>query len=174
MAAIPDEIVLRRHRDLEGRRNGIQARRALLAVLTAFLVAGLLNVFGQRPTTTTITAQSASLELSAPSHLRGGLLYGAIFTIRARRTLQHPALVLSPAWAAMQQINTMEPSPVNETSRDGEITLLLGKIHAGSTHKLFMQFQVDPTSVGRRAADVSLYDGRTRLIHIDRTITVYP
>ena len=68
----------------------------------------------------------------------------------------------------------MEPSPVGETSRDGELTLLLGKIRAGSTFRLFMQFQVDPTSLGRRAADVSLYDGRTRLIHIDRTITFFP
>lgn len=174
MAEIPDELVLRRHRDLEGRRNGIQARRVLVVVLAAFLVAGLLNVFGQRPGTTTIRTSAATLELSAPSHLRGGLLYGAIFTIRARRTLQHPALVFSPSWAAMQQMNTIEPSPVNETSHDGELTLSLGKIPGGSTHKLFMQFQVDPTSVGRRAADVTLYDGSTRLIHIDRTITVYP
>lgn len=174
MAEIPDRLVLRRHRDLEGRRNGIQARRVLLAVLAAFLVAGLLNVFGQRPGTTTVRSSAATFELSAPSHLRGGLLYGAIFTIRARRTLRHPALVFSPAWAAMQQMNTIEPSPVAETSRDGELTLGLGKIRAGSTHKLFMQFQVDPTSVGRRAADVTLYDGSTRLIHIDRTITVYP
>jgi hypothetical protein len=52
--------------------------------------------------------------------------------------------------------------------------LQLGKIRGGSTYRLFMQFQVDPTSVGRRAADVSLYDGTTRLIHIDRTITVFP
>lgn len=174
MAEVPDQLVLRRHRDLEGRRNGIQARRSLLVVLAVFLVAGLLNVFGQRPGTTTIRASAASLELSAPSHLRGGLLYAAIFTIRARRTLRRPALVLSSAWAATQQINTMEPSPTSETSRDGELTLLLGKIPAGSTYKLFMQFQVDPTSVGRRAADVTLYDGSTRLIHIDRTLTFFP
>jgi hypothetical protein len=63
---------------------------------------------------------------------------------------------------------------VGETSRNGQLTLLLGKIRGGSTYRLFMQFQVDPTSVGRRAADVSLYDGTSRLIHIDRTITVFP
>jgi hypothetical protein len=71
-------------------------------------------------------------------------------------------------------MNTLEPSPVSESSRDGELSLLLGKIPAGTTYKLFMQFQVDPTSVGRRTADVSLYDGRTRLVHIGRTITFFP
>lgn len=174
MAEVPDQLVLRRHRDLEGRRNRIHGRRLLLLLLAAFLVAGLLNIFGQRPGSTTIRASAASLELSAPSHLRGGLLYSAVFTVRARRTLQHAALVLSPGWATTEQINTIEPGPVGETSRNGQLTLLLGKIRGGSTHRLFMQFQVDPTSVGRRAADVSLYDGTSRLIHIDRTITVFP
>ena len=174
MAEIPDQLVLRRHRDLEGRRNGIHWRRSLLVVLAAFLVAGLLNVFGQRPASTTIRAPAASLELSAPSHLRGGLLYAAIFTVRAHRTLRHAALVLSPGWATTQQINTMEPSPLGETSRHGQLTLLLGKIRRGLAYRLFMQFQVDPTSVGRWAGDVSLYDGSTRLIHIDRTVTVFP
>jgi hypothetical protein len=174
MAEVPDQLVLRRHRDLEGRRDGIHWRQGMLAILTAFLVAGLFNVFGQRPGSTTVRASAASLELSAPSHLRGGLLYAATFTIRARRTLTHATLVLSPDWADSQQINTIEPSPVGETSHDGALSFLLGKIRAGATYKQFMQFQVDPTTVGRRAADVSLYDGGTRLVHIDRTITIYP
>jgi hypothetical protein len=174
MAEVPDQLVLRRHRDLEGRRGGIRWRRSTLAVLTVFIVAGLLNFFGQRPSSTTVRASVASLELSAPSHLRGGLLYAATFTIHARRTLHHAALVLSPGWVETQQLNTVEPGPVSESSHDGELSLLLGKIRAGSTFKLFMQFQVDPTSVGRRAADVSLYDGGTRLVHIDRTLTFFP
>jgi hypothetical protein len=174
VADVPDQLVLRRHRDLEGGPNGIHVRRSLLVLLAASLVAGLLNVFGQRPGSTTVRASAASLELSAPSHLRGGLLYAAVFTVKARRTLRHAALVFSPGWATTQQINTIEPSPAGEMSRDGQLTLQLGKIRGGSTYRLFMQFQVDPTSVGRRAADVSLYDGTTRLIHIDRTITVFP
>jgi hypothetical protein len=174
MAEVPDQLVLRRHRDLEGRRNGIHWRRSMLVLLTAFIVAGLLNVFGQRPNSTIVRSPAASLELSAPSHLRGGLLYAATFTVHARRTLHHATLVLSPGWAEAQQMNTVEPSPVSQSSHDGELSLLLGKIRAGATYKLFMQFQVDPTSVGRRAADVSLYDGSARLVHIDRTVTFFP
>ena len=115
----------------------------LLVLLAPFLVAGLLNTFGQRPGSTTIRASAASLELSAPSHLRGGLLYSTVVTVRARRTLQHAALVFSPGWATTEQINTIEPSPLGETSRQGQPTLLLGKVGGGSTYRLFMQFQGD-------------------------------
>lgn len=174
MAEVPDQLVLRRHRDLAGRRGGIWWRRSMLLILTAFLVAGLFNVFGQRPGSTTVHSPAASLTLFAPSHLRGGLLYAATFTIRARRTLNHAALVLSPSWGNAQQMNTIEPSPVSETSHNGELSFLIGKIRAGTTYKLLMELQVDPTSVGRRAGDVSLYDGSTRLAHIDRTVTFFP
>src|SRR5437868_4225657 len=88
VAEIPDRIVLRRHRDLAGRRGGIWWRRAMLALLTGFLVAGLFSVFGQQPGTTTVSVPAATMALSAPAHLRGGLLYAATITIHANRTLQ--------------------------------------------------------------------------------------
>ena len=37
-----------------------------------------------------------------------------------------------------------------------------------------MQFQVNPTNVGRRSADVDLYDGDVRLAGVRHTITVFP
>jgi hypothetical protein len=37
-----------------------------------------------------------------------------------------------------------------------------------------MQFQVNPTHVGRRSADVGLYDGETEIVTADRTVTVLP
>src|SRR4051794_23329854 len=114
MAEIPDQIVLRRHRDLEGRRGNIW-RLATLAALALFLLAGLLNVFGQRPSDTTVEAGGVSLRLHAPSSLRGGLLYEASFTIHTQRALAHPALVLPQSWAIAHTINTLEPSPVTQT-----------------------------------------------------------
>jgi hypothetical protein len=71
-------------------------------------------------------------------------------------------------------MNTIEPSPIAEGSRDGNLLLTLGHVPAGQVYRLFMQLQVNPTNVGRRAADVTLYDGATTLVHLDRTITVYP
>jgi hypothetical protein len=174
VSEIPDCIVLKRDRDLEGRRHGIYGRRAGVAVLAAFLLAGLANVFGQRPATVAAASPGATLDLYAPAHVRGGLLYMARFTIRARRPLKHAVLVLSPGWADSQQINTIEPSPASETSSDGRLALLLGHLDAGSTYRLFMELQVNPTNVGRHDADVSLYDGNRRLVHLDRTLTVFP
>jgi hypothetical protein len=38
-----------------------------------------------------------------------------------------------------------------------------------------MQFQANATNVAwRRAAGVTLYDGTTRLVHIDRKLTIFP
>jgi hypothetical protein len=39
---------------------------------------------------------------------------------------------------------------------------------------LYVDFQVNPTNVGRRAAPVTLFDGEEELLTIDRTITVFP
>lgn len=174
MADIPDQIVLKRHRDLAGRLHHIWIRRGLVALLSAFLLLGLLNVFGQRPTGRTVESPKATLELYVPDRVRGGLLYEARFTITAKRDVKDAFLQLSPGWNEGQSINTIEPSPIGEASRNGDLLLELGHIPAGQKYRLFIQFQVNPTNVGRRTADVSLYDGGAKLARIDRTITVFP
>src|SRR4051794_36534867 len=118
MAETPDAIELSRHRDLEGRRHGVIWRRAAIVGLCAFLPAGLLDGFGQRPADALVSSTAASLDLHAPSHLRGGLLYEASFTIHAQGALNHPTLALARGWAIAQQINTLEPSPPAQTSHD--------------------------------------------------------
>jgi len=175
MADVPDRLVLKRHRDLTGVRHRIWIRRALLLALLGFLIAGLVNVFGQRPHGDVVDGAAARFELYAPSHLRGGLLYEARFTISAHRDLKSAALQLSPGWVEGSQLNTIEPSPIGEASRNGDLLLTLGHIRAGTTYRLFMQFQINPTNVawGRRA-DVTLYDGATKLAHIDREVTIFP
>jgi len=174
VADIPDRIVLKRHRDLDGRSHHIWYRRALVALLAAFLLLGAFNVFGQRPAGHAVDTPKASLELYAPSKLRGGLMFEARFTITAHRDVKNALLQLSPGWAEGMQINTITPSPLGEASRNGDFLFTLGHIPAGRTYRLFMQFQVVPTNVGRRHADVTLYDGATKLAHLDREVTVYP
>ena len=51
MAAVPDQIVLKRHRDLEGRARHPPIRRAILGILVVFLALAVANVFGQHPAT---------------------------------------------------------------------------------------------------------------------------
>jgi hypothetical protein len=174
VADIPDQIVLKRHRDLTGRRHGIWIRRALIALLVTFLLLGLVDLFGQRPGGTTVDTPAASLELYSPTHLRGGLIYQARFTITAHKDVQNALLQLSPGWSESQTMNTIEPSPLGEASRNGDLLFTLGHIPAGQIYRFWIQFQVNPTNAGRRDADVTFYDGATKLVHLDRTLTFYP
>jgi hypothetical protein len=174
VADIPDRIVLKEHRDLAGTGHRIWYRRAIVALLCAFLLLGVFNVFGQRPAGHTVDSPEASLELYAPSKVRGGVFFEGRFTITAHTDVKNAVLQLSPGWVEGMQINTIEPSPLGEASRNGDLLFTLGHIPAGQKYRLFMQFQVSATNVGRRHADVTLYDGATKLVRISREVTVYP
>jgi hypothetical protein len=175
MADVPDRVILRRDRDLIGRGWEIWVRRALFALLPIMVLLGLLNVFGQRPGTTTVNSSgAASLKLFAPDTVRSGLLWQARFHITAQRDLKQATLVLSPGWLESMQINTIEPSPVGEASDNGRLSLDLGHIPAGGSYLLFMQFQTNPTNVGHRDASVTLKDGDQTLLNLHRTIMIFP
>ena len=96
--------------------------------------------------------------------MRSGLLFEARFRVTARQDLAKATLVLDPGWLEGMQANTIEPSPIGEGSEDGKLVLQLGHVAAGHSFLLFMQFQVDPTNVGRRSQGVALYDGQRRLV----------
>ncbi|HYX86127.1 MAG TPA: hypothetical protein VE777_14230 [Gaiellales bacterium] len=173
-ASRPQGLVLKHDRDLEGRGYQIWVRRALMLVPVTIVVLALAGVFGQRPDTSDASSADASLSVYAPAHLRGGLLWEARFHIHARADLRDAKLVLGSGWLEGMSVNTIEPSPSSETSRNGSLELDLGHIPAGGSYLLFLQFQVLATNVGRRSADVSLWDGDRRLLQIDRTVTVFP
>jgi hypothetical protein len=174
VGSVPDEIVLRRDRDLVGRRHEIWIRRGFIALFAAVPILALLNLFGQRPQTLTATAPAATLEVNAPGRVRGGVLWQARFRIRAVSALRRATLILDPGWLEGQSVNTIEPSPVSETSNEGRLSLNLGPIAAGSTYVLFMQFQTIPTNVGHRAASVSLIANGREIVRVDRSITIFP
>jgi hypothetical protein len=173
---IPDTLVLRRHRDLVGvRPYGLWSRWIVLGLLTVLAILALLDVFGQRPITQTATAPSASLELYAPEHLRSGLLWSARFHIRARDELKNATLVLDPGWAEGMAINTIEPSPIGEASRNGRLALGLGHIPKGKSFVLYMQFQVNATNIAwRRPQNVELDDGDRQILLLHHHVTIYP
>jgi len=174
MADAPDFIDLDRHLHLRGISFDRRPRRLVLLLILAVVVLGLFNVFGQRPEHIYANAPQAQLELYAPSHLRGGLLYEARFTITAHKDIGNAVLVFSPGWNEGQQMNTLEPVPLGQGSHNGDMILTFGHIPAGQKYRFFMQFQVDATNVGRRRADVSLFDRGTKLLTIHRTLTFYP
>ena len=171
---VPDGIDLARHRDMRGRRWHIWVRRALLGVVGLFVLAALFNVFGQRPTTAQASSPEADLKVYAPDRVRGGLLWEARFTIHANVDVKQATLVLGQGWLEGNTINTIEPSPVGEGSRNGSLTLTLGHIPKGQRYELYMQFQTNPTNIGHRNADVQLEDGEKLLLSIHRTIWIFP
>jgi hypothetical protein len=174
VADVPQSIVLVRHRDLHSIAYNRPFRWAVILLLAVFIVLGLANVFGQRPDTLWLHTPAATLELYAPSHLRGGLLWEARFTLTAHRDIKSAVLSFSPGWNEGMQQNTIEPNPLGYASRNGDLLLTLGHVPAGHVYRLFMEFQANATNVGRRRADVTLYDGATKLGTIHRTVTVFP
>jgi len=176
VADIPDLLVLKRHRDLEYiGRHGPLVRRFVLVGIAAGSILALLNVFGQRPDTTVAGAPAASLKVYAPEHLRSGLLWSARFHVYAHQDLKKAILVLDPGWAEGMSINTIEPAPVGEASKNGRISLELGHIPKGESYILFMQLQVNATNVAwRRSQDVELDDGDRQILVVHHSITVFP
>jgi hypothetical protein len=170
----PAGLTLRRHRDLIGREKRPFARWILLGILGLLCLLGLANLFGQGPVTDTAASEVAKLEVYSPPRLRSGLFFESRFHIRARQEIEEATLVLDPGWLEGMTLNTLEPGPIGEASRDGRIALELGRIPAGGEHLFFLHFQVNPTNVGHRSQDVELYDGDERLLAIDRTVTIFP
>src|SRR3954453_3429363 len=173
MANTPAFLTLRRNRDEVGNHE-VPIRGALVALVSNFLLAGLLNVFGQRPGSSEAASTAASIKLYAPTRVRSGLYYQARFTIDARSDVKNAMLVLAPGWAESMTINTIQQSPIGEATPDGKLEFTLGQTPAGATYLLFMQLQVNPTNIGHRSQDVALYDGDTLLTTIDRDITIFP
>jgi len=174
VADVPEGIALRRHRDLEGRRWHPWLRRGLLGLVGVVLLLALLDVFGQRPSTTRTEAGEATLEISSPHAVRGGLLFQSRFTIRTQQELKNATLVLGPGWLDGFTVNTVEPSPLNEASRDGKLSLELGHLPADAKHVLYVEYQVNPTTVGRKTQTVELDDGSAQILSTHQTMTVFP
>ena len=174
MAAAPDTLTLKRHRDLVGRTWTVVARRVLIVLLTLVLLAGLLNVFGQRPDTDSASAAAASLKVVAPTHARSGVVYSARFHLTAHQDIKDAFLVLDPGWAEGYTVNGVAPQPLTEADRNGRIAYGFGHIPAGQSLIFFLSLQVNPTNIGHRSQNVELDDGETPILTIHRTITIFP
>jgi hypothetical protein len=114
------------------------------------------------------------LQVYAPSHLRGGLVYTARFTIDARRTLNRAVLVLAAGWADQYTFNGSAPQATSESSVDGKLGFTLGKIASGQHYTFFVSLQVNPTNVGYHDQTVWLYDGNKALLTIHRNVLIWP
>ena len=173
MADLPQFLTKAENRD-RSEKVELAFRRSFFGLLGVVLLAALLNVFGQRPTTSFAASSTADLEVFAPEALRGGLYYQNRITVTAKEEIRKATLVFDGGWTEQMQINTIEPAPVGEASRDGRLALDYGHLGAGDKLVVYLQFQVNPTNVGRRSQDVELYDDTTLLATANRDVTIYP
>lgn len=162
------------YRDLEGRNTHPWHRRALLAVLTAIPILALIGVFGQSTDRSEAQAPQAALTLSGPSRLRGGLLFQQKLTVVARQRLAQPKIVLDEGFLNGLTVNTIEPQASQELNRDSRLVLEYDAIAAGEQLTVWIQYQVNPTTVGARTIRVELDDDQTRVTTITRHVTVFP
>jgi hypothetical protein len=163
-----------RHRDLVGRRRGPWVRRLLLTLFVAFLVVALGGVLGQGEQTHSADATAARLEVRSPGSLRGGLLYQTRFIVTAKQDLAKPKLVLNAGYLNGLTLNTTEPSAAQELSRNGDLVLEYNAIKAGGKLVVWFDYQVNPTTVGRRRETVELDDGATPLARVSREVVILP
>jgi hypothetical protein len=170
----PAGLARERHRDLSGRERRPWSRRLLLSALALFCGAALLNAYGQAADVDTVRGDGVELEIKAPARVRGGIYFEMRFEIRAEREVRNALLVLGSGWFEGITVNTVEPGPLGEASRDGDVSFRLGRVPAGDRHILWLEAQVNPTTVARRDVTVELYDGENLLADHERTLTVLP
>ena len=173
MADTPQYLTLETNRDCD-RSGELILRRGTIALLVVMAALALTGFFGQPPRESVAHGEGATIEVLSPNRVRGGLFFQGRFTIIAERDIESATLVLDRGWLEGMHINTIEPAPVGESSRQGRLALDFG--HLGPDDKLvaYLQFQVNPTNVGSRSQGVELYDGETLLASVERTVTVFP
>ena len=174
MPDLPGGLDQGRHSALERRSVEPWARRVFLALLLAGIVAALAGAAGQRAHSTAAAGAAGRLEVRAPKVVRGGLLFEARIRVTAARAIAHPRLVLDDGWLDGLQVNTIEPSPASEASRNGRLVLSYDALEAGDVLVVHMQFQLDPTSVGKTRNAVELDDGDTPIATVTRTLRRLP
>ena len=174
MSDLPDGIDLPRHRDFEGKRVGQWVRHGALALLGLFLLAALLNAFGAKPTSSEARSAVATLRVTAPERVRGGLLYQARFHIHAFEAIGAPTIVLEKGWIEETTVNTLEPEPADTTSDAGSLKVRYPPLKPGQTLDVYISLQANPNNVGSHDAGVSLYDADEPLLTIDRSQINFP
>jgi hypothetical protein len=174
VADLPPPLSVGRNQDLAGRNGELWARRVIMTVFAAVAVVALLNVVGQAPTTSHIAASRATLVVHGPQRIRGGLFYQGRIEVTARHRIAHPRLVLGQGWAEQQQINTIEPAPMQEKSVGGRVELQYDSLDPGDRLVVWLQLESNPVGAGRRDQSVTLLDGDQTVAHAGRKIVQFP
>ncbi|HEV2592035.1 MAG TPA: hypothetical protein VGU02_09095 [Gaiellaceae bacterium] len=172
--AAPETLTLNTNRDRKNWWQSVWIRRVLLLFPFALVALGLANVFGQRPSTATAQVSAARLSVTAPTHARSGLIYAARFRVNAVADIKQATLILDPGWADGYTVNGEAPQPLTQGSADGRLNFGFGHIPAGRQLTFWLSLQINPTTIGRHRQTVQLYDGKTLLVTMHRSVLIFP
>jgi hypothetical protein len=174
MTGLDERLDLGRLRDLRGRRAHPWIRRALLALLGVVVVLAVAGAIGQPTRTVADSSAGAKLRVEVPDVLRGGLLWRTRIAVHANRTIEHPRLILGAGFFEGMQVNTIEPAAASEANRGARVVLSYDKLSAGDDLVVYLQLQVNPTTVGDQDTSVQLDDATDRLVRVAHVTSVLP
>jgi hypothetical protein len=174
MSRVMTELFTDVRRDDRGAVAGLLARRAILTLFALISLTALIGFIGQRPSSSQATTPAVRMTLAAPETVRGGIFFQARIDIRALTAIEHPRLVFDEGWLEGLQVNSIEPSAASESSRDGRLVLSYGALEPGDILRIWLQFEVNPTNVGKRSFGLELDDEERPLARIPRTLRVLP
>jgi len=163
-----------RHHELKGRDQHVWERRAAIAALTVISILGLSNVFGQGTDPVRYSNPGVSLTVDSPTRVRGGLVFTTEFVIQPTKDLHDARLELSSGWFRGMTYNGLVPQPTNQFVVGPWTVFDLGTIGAGRRFPVWISWQTNATTVGRRSQDVAVYDGRTPILTVHRSLMVFP
>jgi hypothetical protein len=171
------ELSLARHRDLEGRHWvwAPRVRQVITGLLVLFVVLAAANAFGQRPSSHTSVSPAATLTVSTPAHLRGGLIFQTRVDVAAHRDIAAPTVMLSGGWFDGMTLNSVQPGPDKQASAGQGVTFGYPPLAAGRTMTVWFEWSVNPTNLAwRRPTVTEITDGGSTLVAERSTVTVFP
>jgi hypothetical protein len=169
------ELRLERHRDLVGRHRETWARRILTAAFAAFILLAAANVFGQRPSSVQVAGPAATLEVSTPATVRGGLIFQTRIDVTATDAIAHPTLVLGGGWFDGMTLNSVQPGPADQVARATAVTLTYPRLGRRARMTVWLEWSANPTNLAwNRPEQVVLADGASPLVSVTRHVTVFP
>ena len=161
-------------RDLRGRHTHPWIRRCMLALLAVGVLIAATGAIGQPTKTLVADGAGARLQVEVPGVLRGGLMWRARIAVRAELAIKHPRLILGPGFVHGMQLNTIEPAPESEAGRGPRVVLSYPELQSGDELVVYLQLQVNPTTVGKQDMSVELDDATELVARVAHTTRVLP
>lgn len=137
-------------------------------------VLGLFNVFGQRQQTLHVSNALASIEIDSPSHVRSGLIFTTQVVITPHLPVRKCELTLGQGWFSGMTLNGITPQPSQQTANGNWQVWQFGALKADTPFRVWISWQTNPTSIGRRSQPLAVLDGNKQLATANRSLTIFP